>query len=141
MEPLGGYELSGYELVFNKPGADGSAKANLSQSNDPNDKVWGVIHRLKPNGKNKLDDFEPGYNCIRIKTSYGIVHTYSATVNLKTGKPYGWYLRLIIAGAIEHNFPASYIEWLRAISVITDSNEDRRRTNLGMINSRTTTNE
>ena len=37
VESFGRYRLSGYRLVFNKPGADGSAKANLSQTNDPDD--------------------------------------------------------------------------------------------------------
>lgn len=135
------YRLSGYRLVFNKPGADGSAKANLSQTNDPDDSVWGVIHGLNLTGKNMLDGFEPGYNCIPLETAVGMLHTYSASVNLKSGEPYGWYLDLIIAGAIEHNFPTGYIEWLRTIYVITDSNEDRRRANLGMIHSKTRINE
>jgi hypothetical protein len=47
----------------------------------------------------------------------------------KIGKPYSWYLNLVIAGAIQNQFPEAYINKLKATGSVPDRNGDRRLKN------------
>lgn len=108
-------------LVFNKPGIDRSAKANIVDS--PHDKVWGVLYQITSASWPILDAFEGGYNretCEVVSPKYG---SLAATLYQWHGAdcklpPYDWYMDLILAGAQENNLPASYIDFLKSISTI-----------------------
>ena len=58
--------ISRYQLRFNKvSNNDGSAKANIIQTTNDDDIVWGVIYEIDDSEKSTLDDFEGlgfGYN-------------------------------------------------------------------------------
>lgn len=132
------HELHGYRLVFNKISHDGSMKANIQETRNPNDSVWGVIHRIAIHDKRTLDKFEglgKGYLPIDFKLSVAgenrSIHSYIATEDayLEEGKPYDWYLNFVIAGAIENGFPEGYIKNLKSIDAVMDLNDKRRKKN------------
>ena len=131
---IGKYKLRGYRLVFNKASEDGSVKANIEESSDPNDSVWGIIHKFDRKEKFILDWHETlgyGYQliCFRIKLNgkSETVHTYivNETRFKKKGRPYSWYLKLVIAGAVQNQFPKAYINKLTSIITNADSNQNR----------------
>ena len=66
--PEGAARLSGYRLVCDKAGADGSGKANLRA--DPKSEVWGAIYALDPADWADLDAHEPGYKRIEVEVSW-----------------------------------------------------------------------
>lgn len=132
------YNLHGYRLTFNKASEDGSVKANIEESSDPEDSVWGMIHKFDRKEKFILDWHETlgyGYQliCFQVKLNGNTetVHTYIVNESrfIKKGRPYSWYLKLVIAGAIQNQFPEAYINKLLAIASDIDKNSDRREKN------------
>ena len=132
------HELIGFKLTFNKKSSDGSNKANITETEDPNDSVWGVIHRLDLSEKLILDQYEGlgyGYNyqkfSLSIKGDEKTIHSYMATDQqyLEKGEPYQWYLNFVIAGTIENGFPESYTNKLKSLLSKKDSNENRTTQN------------
>ncbi len=116
---LGRAWLADRQLVFNKPSADGSGKANLSCQ--PGARSWGVVYRLAPADWTRLDDYEPGYARVtcRVVRDGGRRLTAQTYVFESTGgeiQPFDWYLALLLAGAREHDLPRAYVETLRAVS-------------------------
>jgi gamma-glutamylcyclotransferase len=130
-----------YKLYFNKRGSDGSAKANIRFTGCDKDEVWGVIFEVSKESVSILDDHEPNYDRVRIH-----VHTQSgpgvmADVYRASSDgieeellPYDWYLKVIIAGAKEHNLPESYVSLLESTTFVADPDEERRRNGLNLLN-------
>lgn len=138
VEVVGIHELTGFRLLFNKKSKDGSTKANIEETKDRNDSVWGVIHKIDLKDKPTLDKFEglgKGYLLINfnhhVEDEYRTIHSYVATEYryIEEGKPYDWYLNLVIAGAIENEFPEEYINQLKANESEIDMNVERRTKN------------
>jgi len=132
------YNISGYRLIFNKASEDGSVKANIEESKNPMDSVWGVIHKLDFKEKFILDWHETlgyGYQLIcfqdEINGNMETLHTYAVNESryTKNGRPYTWYLKFVIAGAIQNQLPKNYISMLLAIDSEKDVNIKRRRKN------------
>jgi gamma-glutamylcyclotransferase len=132
------YQLRGFRIIFNKQSMDGSTKANLEETADQNDSVWGVIHRISLIDKPILDRYEglgKGYLQMTfnlpVKGAYQSVHAYVATEfhYLVAGDPYDWYLNYVIEGAIENGFPEDYIKKLKTIASKTDMDVERRQEN------------
>ena len=132
------YNLQGHRLTFNKASEDGSVKANIEESSDPEDSVWGIIHKFDRKEKFILDWHETlgyGYQliCFQVKLhgNTETVHTYMVNESRfkKIGKPYSWYLKLVITGAIQNRFPEAYINKLMAIKTDPDRNLNRRLKN------------
>jgi hypothetical protein len=143
VEIVSRYNLQGYRLIFNKASEDGSVKANIEESPEPEDSVWGIIHQFDRKEKFILDWHETlgyGYQliCFQVKLNgyTETVHTYMVNESRfkKIGKPYSWYLKLVIAGAIQNQFPEAYINKLKAIKSVHDANADRRLKNERIIN-------
>lgn len=121
-EPVGPAHISGWQLVFDKPGGDGTGKANLVQT--PGAIAWGVLFEIDEDAWSTLDRFEPGYaRCsFRFERRSGAsleAHAYlypapdSKPGAHQPGPPTREYLRHIIDGAQEHGLPEDYIEKLR----------------------------
>jgi hypothetical protein len=132
------YNLQGHRLTFNKASEDGSVKANIEESSDPKDSVWGIIHQFDRKEKFILDWHETlgyGYQliCFQLKLNgkTEVVHTYIVNESRfeKAGRPYSWYLKLVIAGARQNQFPEAYISKLMAIKTDPDGNLNRRLRN------------
>ena len=60
---IGRAHLNGWRLAFNKPGRDGTGKANLVAS--AHSTSWGALYEIPSEAWEQLDSFEPGYERAR----------------------------------------------------------------------------
>ncbi|MXY14272.1 MAG: gamma-glutamylcyclotransferase [Proteobacteria bacterium] len=122
-----------FTLDFSKVGKDGSGKATLVPSHGK--RAHGVIFEIDSGEREPLDRAEPGY---RREDGFEVtvvdtgicktVTTYIVLENCRNLelKPFDWYLALVVAGAMEHRFPAPVIEAYRDTAIWVD--EDKKRT-------------
>lgn len=125
--------IKNHRLTFNKVSMDGSGKCDIEITNQETDIIYGVLFNIKSSEKPKLDIAEglgKGYDekLIEIETTEGTEKalTYMATKTEKALQPYHWYKAIVICGAIEHQLPQDYIEWLRTTISKEDFNIERR---------------
>jgi gamma-glutamylcyclotransferase (GGCT)/AIG2-like uncharacterized protein YtfP len=123
--------IRGYEVRFRKISIDGSGKADLVETGNPEDIVHGVVYQFDPEEWSALDAAESGYDRTPIQ-----VHTDSGTRDVTTYlarrgrideslKPYTWYLQLIRCGAEQHGLPEDYRQKIENTMAIPDPNENR----------------
>lgn len=134
VQVAGAHRLKGYRLAFNKQSADGSTKANIVATEDLNDCVHGVVHKIHHKDVLVLSGYEKGYDLEHVDVSTNAynnkLYAYVATnAFIAQGKPYDWYLNLVIAGAMENQLPAVYVNQLKTISHKKDENTDRSKKN------------
>lgn len=136
--------LSGYKLVCNKVSKkDDSAKANIIQTDNLADLVWGVLFTIDNDQKRLLDEAEglgKGYNEDTLTFFDETNYSYTAQVYLadsnfidNTLLPYDWYKEFIVSGAIQNKLPAEYIAQLQSISCVRDHDEERRMKNYSIL--------
>jgi cation transport regulator ChaC len=128
--------VKGRRLTFDKVGSDGSGKCDIEATDNLDDRVYGVLYKINKSEKPTLDKIEglgKGYKeeIVDVVTSSG---TYQAVAYVATSKepalrPYHWYKAIVIAGAVEHSLPESYIEWIRTVDSKPDPNINRRSQN------------
>lgn len=117
---VGAAQLRGWSLRFDKPGRDGTGKANIVPT--PEARVWGVAWELSRESWPVLDRFEPGYRRerFRLVTRDGgsveaLAYVYpSAHAAAPPPAPSAEYLSHLIAGAREHRLPAHWVEAIRS---------------------------
>lgn len=134
-------KLTGYKLSFNKLSKDGSGKANIVETNNDSDFVMGIVHRINWHDKPIFDRAEGLIQGYELKTVFyypPITRSYISTEEkyLTNKKPYKWYLRLVIEGAKENNFPEEYIDYLKSIETKADEDECRRLKQLSAIDTK-----
>lgn len=129
--------IKGYILKCNKKSADQSAKGNIIRTGNEEDVVWGVIWTIDEQDKLTLDLAEGlGQGYIEETLSFldSENGTHEAQVYIADNSaiadglhPYDWYKEYIISGAVENNLAQDYIEKLKLIDFIEDTNEERRK--------------
>jgi len=119
--------VAGRRLTFDKLSCDGSGKCNIEITNNQSDRVYGVLYeidKLEEKPLNKAEgvgeeDKDYKEKIVEVVTSAGTHRAVAYVVmpmKKKPGpRPYHWYKAIVIAGAVEHALPASYVEWLRTI--------------------------
>jgi hypothetical protein len=124
---LGAAKVSGYRLVFDKSGRDGSAKADCHQTGNPTDQVLGALFRINTADRAALDRAEGaghGYDAVDIVVfSNGAPHkvlTYIATDKRPGLTPYSWYIEHVLVGARELGLPADYVADIERVAVQAD---------------------
>jgi len=125
-----------YRLTFNKVSTDGSGKCNIKPTNDPADRVYGVLFSIEIREEENLDEAEglgSGYQKrdVRVVSPTG-AQTAIASVADNTNPlllPYDWYKDFVVRGAIEHKLPVVYVRRLQTTGSLRDSNERRRARN------------
>jgi len=110
--------LAGWRLVYNKPGRDGSGKANLVP--DAGAHVHGVVWSIAQHDWPILDRFEPGYARTRlaVEAEDDRVHETLAYLHPTRGPelvPHAWYVQYLIDGAREHGLPDAYLRALKSV--------------------------
>jgi gamma-glutamylcyclotransferase len=127
-------------LTFNKVSQDGSGKCDAQRTHRKSDRVYGVIYNIAQTDKTALAKAEglgKGYveDYVEVITSSGgaKVLTYLATKREPALLPYHWYKAIVIAGAVEHELPTDYVEWLRAFESLEDPNGERRAKNEALL--------
>lgn len=121
-EPAGTARLEGHRLVCDKPGRDGSAKANLVE--DRAEHVWGALYLLETRHLPILDRFEGGYERLLVRVeshldgrSAGFREALTYRSNQRTTDPipFGWYRQLILDGARDHGLPSDWLDRLETL--------------------------
>ena len=117
--PLGRAQLAHFELAWNKPGADGSGKANVCARVGA--VTWGVLFALEPREWALLDGFEPGYARESHVVRDAAGHECSAQLyrwrrETPNRPPTPEYLALVVAGAREHGIPEAEIARIQSIA-------------------------
>ena len=132
--------LKGYRLTFDKVSNDKSGrrsgKCDAEATGNQSDYVYGVLFSIDRIEERALDGAEGlgrGYrkDTINVMTTDGkrTALAYIATEKDTSLRPYDWYKELVIAGAIEHRLPLSYVEGLRAVESQLDPDIARRDKN------------
>jgi gamma-glutamylcyclotransferase len=124
-------------LTFDKVSCDGSGKCDIEATDNLDDRAYGVLYEIDKSEKPELDKIEglgKGYDeepSIDVFTASGNRQAlaYVATKKEPALRPYHWYKAIVIAGAVEHQLPESYIEWIRTVDSKPDRNISRRSEN------------
>lgn len=104
--------LANFELAWNKPGRDGTGKANLRARAGAC--AWGVLYTLEDEQWPLLDGFEPGYarepHVVRDRMgSEARAQLYRFRRDGHDLPPTPRYLDLVIRGAREAGFPEEIV--------------------------------
>jgi len=129
--------LPGHALRFHKRSIDGSGKADAYVTNDDSDAVWGVVYELTADEKPDLDKAEglgSGYDekwvCVTsAEGSEQEVQLYVATAIDASLRPYRWYRRYVVEGALQHGLPADYVKMIARQPCIADPDGERAAAN------------
>jgi len=130
---LGSYALRGHVLCFHKVGTDGSGKCDAFFTKDANDLVLGALFELDASEKIHLDQVEGlglGYEQKEVLLEDEIGRQVKASIYYATDidaslKPYSWYKKHVLLGAMESALPNIYIENIRVIESVQDPDGKR----------------
>jgi gamma-glutamylcyclotransferase len=134
--PIGVGSLRGYTLQFWKVSKDGSGKATIVPRGTADARVIGVVFEIDECEKGDLDKAEgvgKGYEALndiapRLESGEQVLaRTYIGLELNHDLRPYDWYRGLVIAGAIQHGLPSSWIAMLEATEFTRDLNPQRRQ--------------
>ena len=119
--------VTGYRLVFDKVGMDGSGKADCERTAKLRDVVHGALFHIAHGDRPALDRAEGlgnGYDAfdIDVETESGIVQalTYRATRKDATLKPFTWYMQHVLNGARQCGLPQAYVASIESVAAIRD---------------------
>lgn len=123
-----------HQLRWHKKSQDGSGKCDIFSTGDPEQQVHGVLFEISQSEKTQLDTVEGlhyGYEekTVEVVTTSGrvLAVTYYATIIDEKCRPYEWYKRYVVEGAIEYGLPEDYVQLLKSIDAITDPDQDRHQ--------------
>lgn len=135
--------LKKYRLTFDKVSKDCSGKCDMNYTGLETDRVYGVIFEIDPSEKRKLDSAEglgKGYEekNVTVILMEQVEREIDALAYIATNKnpilkPYDWYKAFVVAGAVEHKLPESYIEWLRSVHSKPDHDSERYSRNEALL--------
>ena len=130
-KPIGVGYVGGRVLRWHKVSGDGSGKCDLAVGSD-GDVAYGVTFEIEESERVALDKAEGlgrGYDhaYVEVASQAGPVPclTYVATTIDDRRSPYDWYQKLVIAGALEHGLPGSYVEQIAVVPAIRDPKPQR----------------
>jgi len=136
---IGAARVSGYRLVFDKVGRDGSAKADCERTDAPTDIVHGALFRIAHGDRPALDKAEGlgnGYDAfeISVDTDSGIVSalTYLATRKDSALKPLTWYMHHVVQGARQCGLPDTYVAAIERVTAVRDPDVGRETKELSI---------
>ena len=125
--------LRGYLLKFHKVSNDNSGKCDAVPSGNTEDRLYGILFKVKREELEKLDAFEGGYKRKVITVvseadeTFENVETYIA-MPAKTSselRPYSWYKEHVLRGAKASGLPAAYISKIDAVACDEDTDIER----------------
>ena len=132
--------LPAYRLAFHQHSGDGSGKCDIVPASDPS-AVYGVIWEVASPHKPTLDRYE-GLGVSYNETWLTVtdlasdrrfdVQAYVGNVTSHGIRPYTWYKHHVLAGAIEHRLPASYIRALKRIDAHKDPDNERHELEMAL---------
>ena len=110
--------LTDKRLACNKPGRDGTGKANLQEAHGA--RAWGVLYRIDDSDWPTLDRFEPDYRRVQCEAQLVTGARRIAQVYLWLGngadiQPHDWYIDHLLEGAREHCLPDEHIRLIATL--------------------------
>ena len=133
-KPVGIGYLKKHQLRWHKKSQDGSGKCDIFFTGDQDHQVYGVLFEISGSEKTRLDAIEglhQGYDekTVEIITKSGLVSvvTYYARVIDERLRPYEWYQRYVVEGAIEYDFPEIYVQELMSVEAVKDPDLEREQ--------------
>jgi len=132
--------LHQHQLCWHKKGQDLSGKCDVAFTGNPEDTVYGVVYRMTHDEKLELDAYEGagiGYERreIQVTALHGEiieVFTYYALEIDQRRQPYHWYKEHVLRGALEHEFPSHYVEYIKGTQSIDDLDAQRHHRELSI---------
>ena len=123
--------IAGFAVRFHKVSTDGSGKCTLVASDDESAVAYGVLYELADADADRLDRVEGvhtgGYSrrSVRVRLLDGgttdAVTYVAGERHIDTARvPFDWYRDLVVAGAVEHGLPHSYIDELAQVPAVSD---------------------
>ncbi len=110
--------LLDYGFRFNRKNSDGSARANIIESESED--VFGVVFQIAKKHENSLLKTEPGYKLIEvsIETDEGNLKafTFISDADDEGISPTKEYLNSILSGAKEHKLPEEYVDFIKELA-------------------------
>jgi hypothetical protein len=110
--------LIDYGFRFNRKNEDGSARANIIESESED--VFGVVYEVEEKYRDVLLKTEPGYRLISIsvETEQGNAQafTFISDADDEDIYPTKEYLKSILEGAKEHSLPGEYTDFIRSMA-------------------------
>jgi gamma-glutamylcyclotransferase len=110
--------IQGRRLAFHKLGSDGSGKCDIPESDDPSDRVHGVLYEIAESDWMSLDRAEgegAHYHRARLMVDRSDEPTVEAWVYLADARqiraglrPTAAYLQHVLEGAREHSVPGAW---------------------------------
>ena len=122
---------SGFVVRFHKIGADGSGKCTLVAMAGETEGAHGVLYDVSDADCARLDRVEGvhtgGYVRCSVELRLADDRTVAAMTYVAGARyvdasrvAFDWYRDLVVAGAIEHGLPASYVDELMRVPVVPD---------------------
>lgn len=99
-EVVGTARLDGWAPVYDKPGADGTAKLNIRP--EPDSSVEGVVYEIDDADRASLDAAEPRYTPIEVVVDGEPTLTYTYEGAPHDIPPAHWYVATVSDGAHHH---------------------------------------
>ena len=137
---VGTCRIPGRRLAFHLASSDGSAKCDVTP--EAGACAFGALYRLGEEGWARLDAIE-GLDVSYIRLGLRVLdspkaHMAEAYVAVEDRidhglRPYGWYKRLVLAGARYHGFPEEYVRAIDKVPELPDPNRSRALENLGVM--------
>ena len=137
---VGVCRIPGRRLAFRLAGSDGSAKCDIPP--EAKGCAYGALYHLDGKGWSKLDAIE-GLHVSYVRLGLrvldnpeaGMAEAYVAMEErIDEGlRPYGWYKRLVLAGARYHGFPEDYVISIEGVPELPDPDRSRALENLGVL--------
>ncbi|WDF99860.1 gamma-glutamylcyclotransferase [Pectobacterium carotovorum subsp. carotovorum] len=147
-DPLGCYSLKEHDLRFHKLSRkDHSGKGDAYFTANASDVIYGVLFKINPAEKSRLDAFEglgKGYEekTVDVIDQNGSVIKAITYVASNSGidttlKPYSWYMNHVLIGAKEASLPVEYIEnKISSVEAIEDPDRERDTSERAIYNPR-----
>ncbi len=125
--------LKQHRLSFRKNDAGQSGKCDVEFTGNSADTVIGVIYKTSDDDRIILDQYERlglAYDLKQVEvtteskeTLYAFTYT---PLNIDSSMtPYHWYKEHVLRGAIEHGFPAEYIQFIEQFKSKPDPDQQR----------------
>jgi gamma-glutamylcyclotransferase len=125
--------LFAYELKWHKRSSDGSGKCDIAENKGS--MVHGIIFEMDSTQLPVLDKAEglgKGYHHQQVTVTLpdeaileALAYAADPSHIDPTLKPYDWYYRLVVAGAIQHALPAQYIAGIHGTEFLEDPDKNR----------------
>ena len=131
-ETLGIARLKNHQLVFHKCGGDMSGKCTVVPR--PDYDVWGAVYVINRAQKEELDYFEGvghGYSAVyhdiehQGKTINSLLYQAQLDAMDEGLVPFDWYKAYVLSGAMYHQLPADYIDYIEHTPYVNDTDQQR----------------